>query len=124
MVGASGAISGVMGAYLVLYPKVRVHLLVFLGFFVTTVAVPAYFMLAYWALLQALGSVPSLSGGGSGGGVAFMAHLGGFVAGLGGRDITKQTIREVFERLSGDEAECQFIGLKAAEEIPTALVQA
>jgi len=82
MVGASGAISGVMGAYLILYPKVRVHLLVFLGFFVTTVAVPAYFMLAYWALLQALGSVPSLSGGGSGGGVAFMAHLGGFVAGL------------------------------------------
>ncbi len=82
MVGASGAISGVMGAYLILYPKVRVHMLVFLGFFITTVAVPAYFMLVYWALLQVLGSVPSLTGGGSGGGVAFMAHLGGFVAGL------------------------------------------
>jgi membrane associated rhomboid family serine protease len=81
MVGASGAISGVMGAYLILYPKVRVHLLVFLGFFVTTVAVPAYFMLAYWGLLQLLGSVPMVGGGGSGGGVAFMAHLGGFVAG-------------------------------------------
>jgi len=81
MVGASGAISGVMGAYLVLYPKVRVHLLVFLGFFITTVSVPAYFMLVYWALLQAMGSMPMISGEGGGGGVAFMAHLGGFVAG-------------------------------------------
>jgi len=81
MVGASGAISGVMGAYLILYPKVRVHLLVFLGFFITTVSVPAYFMLVYWALLQAMGSVPMLSEGGSGGGVAFLAHLGGFVTG-------------------------------------------
>ncbi len=81
MVGASGAISGVMGGYLVLYPRVRVHMLVFLGFFVTTVAVPAYLMLLYWVLLQAIGSVPMLSGAGEGGGVAFMAHLGGFVAG-------------------------------------------
>jgi membrane associated rhomboid family serine protease len=82
MVGASGAISGVMGGYLVLYPRVRVHMVVFLGFFVTTVAVPAYFMLLYWAFLQLLGSVPMLAGGGEGGGVAFMAHLGGFVAGV------------------------------------------
>jgi membrane associated rhomboid family serine protease len=82
MVGASGAISGVMGGYLVLYPKVRVHMLVFLGFFVTTVAIPAYFMLLYWAFLQLIGSVPMLAGGGEGGGVAFMAHLGGFVAGV------------------------------------------
>ncbi len=77
MVGASGAISGVMGGYLVLYPRVRVHMLVFLGFFVTTFAVPAYFMLVYWAFLQFVGSL----GTGSGGGVAFVAHLGGFVAG-------------------------------------------
>jgi membrane associated rhomboid family serine protease len=82
MVGASGAISGVMGAYLVLYPRVRVHLLVFLGFFITTIAVPAYFMLLYWMLLQVLGSVPTMTGAASGGGVAFVAHLGGFVAGL------------------------------------------
>ncbi|NIM48498.1 MAG: rhomboid family intramembrane serine protease [Gemmatimonadales bacterium] len=81
MVGASGAISGVMGAYLVLYPRVRVHMLVFLGFFVTTIAVPAYFMLLYWAFLQLLGSLPTIGGGGAEGGVAFMAHLGGFVAG-------------------------------------------
>ena len=75
MVGASGAISGVMGAYLVLYPRVRVHMLIVLGFFITTIAVPASWMLLYWALLQAIGSA------GGGGGVAFMAHLGGFVAG-------------------------------------------
>ena len=80
MVGASGAISGVMGAYLVLYPKVRVHMLVWLGFFVTTIAVPAYMMLLYWAFLQLLGSATMAATGG--GGVAFMAHLGGFVAGV------------------------------------------
>lgn len=82
MVGASGAISGVMGGYLVLYPKVRVHMLVFLGFFVTTVAVPAYMMLLYWAFLQLLGGLPTLAGSGGGGGVAFFAHLGGLVAGV------------------------------------------
>ncbi|MFQ5703835.1 MAG: rhomboid family intramembrane serine protease [Gemmatimonadales bacterium] len=81
MVGASGAISGIMGAYLVLYPKVRVHMLVFLGFFITTISVPAYLMLLYWAFLQFLGGVPTIGAGGSTGGVAFMAHLGGFVAG-------------------------------------------
>lgn len=80
LVGASGAISGVMGGYLVLYPRVRIHTLVFLGFFVTTIAVPAYFMLLYWALLQFLSSVLTV-GAGAEGGVAFVAHLGGFVAG-------------------------------------------
>jgi membrane associated rhomboid family serine protease len=82
MVGASGAISGIMGAYLVLYPKVRVHMLIFLGFFITTVAVPAYLMLIYWAFLQLAGSVPQVTGATGGGGVAFLAHLGGFVAGV------------------------------------------
>jgi membrane associated rhomboid family serine protease len=80
LVGASGAISGIMGAYLVLYPKVRVHTIIFLGFFITRVALPAYFMLVYWAFIQLLGSIPSISGA-PGGGVAFLAHLGGFIAG-------------------------------------------
>jgi membrane associated rhomboid family serine protease len=80
MVGASGAISGIMGGYLVLYPRVRVHTLVFLGFFVTTIAVPAYFMLLYWAFLQLASSLLT-AGVKQEGGVAFMAHLGGFVAG-------------------------------------------
>ncbi len=81
MVGASGAISGVLGAYLLLYPRVRVHTLVFLGFYATTIALPAYVMLGYWALLQLLGGVSSLATLEKGG-VAFFAHIGGFVAGL------------------------------------------
>jgi membrane associated rhomboid family serine protease len=81
MVGASGAISGVLGAYLLLYPRVRVHTLVFLGFYVTTIALPAYVMLGYWMLLQVLGGLPALAGTQEGG-VAFWAHIGGFVAGL------------------------------------------
>jgi membrane associated rhomboid family serine protease len=79
MVGASGAIGGVMGAYVMLYPRVNVHMLIFLGIFITTVAVPAYFMLGYWFLLQVLGGVGSL--GVAAGGVAFWAHIGGFLAG-------------------------------------------
>jgi len=81
MVGASGAISGVLGAYLLLYPRVRVHTLLFLGLFVTTVTLPAYVMLGYWAVLQLLGGLGSL-GGVERGGTAFFAHIGGFVAGL------------------------------------------
>jgi membrane associated rhomboid family serine protease len=79
MVGASGAIGGVMGAYVILYPRVPVHLLLIFGFFVTTFAVPAFVMLGYWFLLQVLGGLPQL--GGASGGVAFWAHVGGFLAG-------------------------------------------
>jgi membrane associated rhomboid family serine protease len=82
MVGASGAVSGVLGAYLLLYPRVRVHTLLFFGIFVTRVALPAYVMLGYWAVLQLLGGLVTLSGVARGGGVAFFAHIGGFVAGL------------------------------------------
>lgn len=80
MVGASGAISGIMGGYLVLYPLVRIHMLIFFGFFVTTVAVPAYLMLLYWAFLQFVSGLFTM-GMEERGGIAFMAHLGGFVAG-------------------------------------------
>lgn len=79
MVGASGAIGGVMGAYVVLYPRVRVHMLVVLGFWITTVAVPALWMLGYWFLVQLIGGATAV--GDEGGGVAFWAHVGGFVAG-------------------------------------------
>ncbi|SRR6266511_1746757 len=81
MVGASGAISGVMGAYLVLYPRVRVYTLVPLGFFITTIALPAWAMLIYWMLLQLAGGVIGRLGEESGG-VAFWAHVGGFLAGV------------------------------------------
>jgi membrane associated rhomboid family serine protease len=79
MVGASGAIGGVMGAYIVLYPRVHVHMLVFLGFFVTTFAMPAIFMLGYWFVLQLVSGLLSPA---DAGGVAFWAHVGGFVAGM------------------------------------------
>jgi membrane associated rhomboid family serine protease len=81
MVGASGAISGVMGAYLVLFPRVRVFTIVPLGFYVTNIALPAWVMLFYWAFLQFAGGVTSVLSAQTGG-VAFWAHLGGFVAGV------------------------------------------
>ena len=89
MVGASGAISGVMGAYLVLFPRVRVFTLLPLGFYVTSIALPAWAMLIYWAALQFFGGVTSIVSAQTGG-VAFWAHLGGFVAGL--------VLVKVFER--------------------------
>jgi membrane associated rhomboid family serine protease len=77
MVGASGAISGVMGAYAVLYPRVKIHTLVVLVVLFFRVAVPAWVMLGYWFLLQLLST-----GMGEVGGVAFWAHIGGFLAGV------------------------------------------
>jgi membrane associated rhomboid family serine protease len=79
MVGASGAIGGVMGAYIMLYPRVHVHMLFILGFYITTFAVPAVFMLGYWIIVQVVGGMISV--GAPGGGVAFWAHVGGFAAG-------------------------------------------
>ena len=81
MVGASGAISGVMGAYLVLFPRVRVWTMIPLGFFFYSMALPAWVMLIYWAFLQVAGGVTSLAAE-QAGGVAFWAHVGGFVAGV------------------------------------------
>jgi membrane associated rhomboid family serine protease len=78
MVGASGAIGGVMGAYIRLYPRVRVYALVpfFIIFF--TVALPAWVMLGYWMFLQVAGGLGATGEGG----VAFWAHIGGFLAGF------------------------------------------
>jgi rhomboid family protein len=81
MVGASGAISGVMGAYLILYPRVRVYALVPLGFLLTSIALPARTMLLYWAGLQFLSGLASI-GDSTGAGVAFWACVSGFVAGM------------------------------------------
>ncbi|MCS6926021.1 MAG: rhomboid family intramembrane serine protease [Candidatus Binatia bacterium] len=80
MVGASGAISGIMGAYLVLYPRVRVFALLPLGFFLTSVALPAWTMIGYWALIQFLSGLTTI--GREAGGIAFWAHIGGFLAGV------------------------------------------
>jgi len=78
MVGASGAISGVLGAYLVLHPYAHVHSLLFLGFFVRVITLPAMIVLGLWFVLQVINAMVVET---EGGGVAFMAHVGGFIAG-------------------------------------------
>lgn len=80
MVGASGAIGGVMGAYARLYPKAHVVTLVILVFYITTISLPAVVMLGYWFFLQLISGIPALQS--AEGGVAFWAHIGGFVAGI------------------------------------------
>jgi membrane associated rhomboid family serine protease len=79
MVGASGAISAIMGAYLVLYPLARVHTLFVFVIFVRVVPMPAWIMLGYWIFIQLVSSAVTPAGGG---GVAYAAHIGGFAAGL------------------------------------------
>ena len=78
MVGASGAISGVLAAYLMLYPRARVTVVIPLGFYLHVTRLPAAAVLGLWFLLQLLSEMMS----GAGAGVAFRAHIGGFVAGL------------------------------------------
>lgn len=80
-VGASGAIAAVLGAYLVLYPQSRVMTLIFLGYFIRMAMVPATIVLGLWFVLQLFQGVLTL-GAADVGGVAFWAHIGGFVAGL------------------------------------------
>ena len=81
-VGASGAISGVMGAYVVLYPRVRVDTLIIVFVFIRVLPLPAWAMLLYWFALQVLTGVATAGAGGAAGGVAVWAHVGGFVAGV------------------------------------------
>jgi membrane associated rhomboid family serine protease len=80
MVGASGAVSGVLGAYLVLFPHAHVTTLIILGFFFRLVRIPAVIVLGFWIVVQVLNGLGSF---GASGGVAFFAHIGGFVAGMG-----------------------------------------
>ena len=80
MIGASGAISGILGAYLLLYPRAHVLVLIPLGFFMRLMYVPAGFVLGLWFLLQLVSG--SVSVGQGGGGVAWFAHVGGFLAGM------------------------------------------
>ncbi|MGH6735906.1 MAG: rhomboid family intramembrane serine protease [Methyloceanibacter sp.] len=79
MVGASGAISGVLGAYLLLHPHATVRTLIFLGLFVTMMHLPAMIVLGLWFVLQLVSAAIANSGEA---GVAFWAHVGGFVAGM------------------------------------------
>ncbi|MDD5434485.1 MAG: rhomboid family intramembrane serine protease [Nitrospira sp.] len=79
MVGASGAVSGVLGAYLILFPRAKVLTLVPFGFYIQLIKVPAVFVLGMWIVVQILNGSVS---GRTGGGVAWFAHIGGFVGGM------------------------------------------
>jgi membrane associated rhomboid family serine protease len=82
LVGASGAIAAALGAYIVLFPGARILSLVFLGFFYQLLEVPALVILGFWFVLQLISGVGSLGGGTAQGGVAFFAHIGGFLLGV------------------------------------------
>jgi membrane associated rhomboid family serine protease len=82
-IGASGAIAGVLGGYLLLYPRARVLTVVFIIFFVTLIEIPALIMLGIWFVLQFLPAIGQVGTDAvSGGGVAYWAHVGGFAFGL------------------------------------------
>ena len=78
-IGASGAVAGVLGAYLILYPKHRINSLIFLGYFVRMVQLPAMLVLGFWIVLQLFTGLASF---GVETGVAYWAHVGGFAAGM------------------------------------------
>lgn len=83
MVGASGAIAGVMGGYLLKFPRARIYSLVFIFIFVTRMEIPALFFLPYWFLTQLVSGYGSVAYSNvSEGGTAYFAHIGGFVAGM------------------------------------------
>ena len=82
MVGASGAIAGVLGAYMISFPKAKVHVLAFIIIFITTLIIPAQIVLGLWFFIQLSSGLNSL-GIDTNGGVAWFAHVGGFIAGVG-----------------------------------------
>jgi len=81
MVGASGAISGILGAYILLFPQARVHTLIFFGFFFQVVRIPAVVVIGFWIVVQLISGFAA-KGALQQGGVAWFAHIGGFLAGL------------------------------------------
>ena len=99
MVGASGAIAGVMGAYLVLYPRSRIVTLLPLIPFIQIIEVPAVFFLGFWFLMQFISGIGTLATatGEAVGGIAFWAHVAGFVAGLSGVVVFRRPERQRVE---------------------------
>ena len=94
MIGASGAVSGVLGAYLIFYPRARVRTLVFLGIFITFLRLPAVFLLGVWIIGQIISAMLSSPGSP---GVAWFAHLGGFGCGLILGPLMKKRDMHVFQ---------------------------
>jgi membrane associated rhomboid family serine protease len=100
MVGASGAVAGVMGAYFVLYPHSRIVTLLPLFIFIQIVEVPAIFFLGIWFVMQLLsgvGSIAAATGDQPAGGVAFWAHVAGFAAGIAGVFVFRRPQRQRVE---------------------------
>ncbi len=81
MIGASGAISGVLAAYFILFPYAKVYTLFWFFIFIRIIPIPAFFLLGFWFLVQLISGISAL-GAQSSGGVAWFAHIGGFIAGL------------------------------------------
>jgi rhomboid family protein len=81
MIGASGAISGILGAYLLLFPRARVHTIVFFGIFIQVMQVPALIVIGFWAIIQLVSGLFA-EGARAQGGIAWFAHVGGFAIGL------------------------------------------
>jgi membrane associated rhomboid family serine protease len=81
MVGASGAIAAILGAYVLMYPRAQVYTLIFLGFFIQTVRLPALIVIGFWAIIQLVSGAASGAQAGQGG-TAWFAHLGGFAYGI------------------------------------------
>ena len=82
MVGASGAIAGVLGAYLLLYPQAKVTTIIIFGFFIRLIKIPAVVVLSFWIVYQFLYGISSLAVKSGEGGVAWFAHIGGFISGI------------------------------------------
>jgi membrane associated rhomboid family serine protease len=101
LVGASGAIAGVMGAYLVLFPRSRILVLIPIIIFFDIIEVPAVFFLGFWFLFQLLGGVGSLAAAGTTGGVAFWAHAGGFLTGIAGVWVFRRRERQQVDWWNG-----------------------
>ena len=93
MVGASGAIAGVLGAYLLMFPSARIVTLIPLGFFWETVQVPAFLFLGLWFVLQWVQGLSTIGQVADVGGVAFWAHIGGFAAGMMGAAVFRPLTR-------------------------------
>ena len=95
MIGASGAVSGVLGAYLIFYPRARIRTFVFLGIFITFLRLPAVLLLGFWILGQVISAIFSNPGSP---GVAWFAHLGGFFMGMLLAPLLKKPNISIFQK--------------------------
>ena len=99
-IGASGAVAGVLGGYILLYPRARVLTFIFIIFFFTVLELPAFLVLGLWFAQQILfGATGLTQGGGEGGGVAYFAHIGGFAFGVLAIKLFARRVKDVPPRL-------------------------